>query len=115
MVGEEILIARKKKGWTQQKLSDATGIAQTVIARYENGATIPIAKNLKLLSEHLGVTLNPYPDQISSNSNVFSEIEFEKKVKQIRRLPLKRKMVINDFLTIILDLQSIQSTAEKIK
>jgi len=114
MFKEKIRAARKLKGWTQKKLSEKTGIAQTVIARYENGI-IPFGKNLDKLCVVLGIPKDSLSSQSQINEIVtaFNEIEFDRRVKKLRRLPPERKKIVNDFIAIILDLQATENTTNQ--
>lgn len=46
---------RLRKGYTQQELSDLTGISIRSVQRIENGDVIPREYTLRLLAEHLGL------------------------------------------------------------
>jgi len=48
---------RKKKKWTQQQLSQATGYTQGQICRWEKGATLSIM-SATLISKALGITID---------------------------------------------------------
>lgn len=50
-----IAAARIEKGWTQQELADAVGVAQQHIQRWEAGVYKPKAETLKRIGEALGV------------------------------------------------------------
>ena len=49
---------RKKRGITQQRLSDMTGLTRTSYNGYENGVAEPNVKTLILLSNFHSVTLD---------------------------------------------------------
>jgi transcriptional regulator with XRE-family HTH domain len=53
---ERLKIARQKKGITQEKLSELTGINQTLISKYEQGIALPGLDNLQKLIIALEVT-----------------------------------------------------------
>lgn len=50
-----IAAARTEKGWTQQELADAIGVAQQHIQRWEAGVYKPKAETLRRIGEALGV------------------------------------------------------------
>lgn len=50
----QILEARKKKGWTQKELAERTGIEQPMISRYERGLGNPTLETMSVLSRSLG-------------------------------------------------------------
>lgn len=39
--GAKLRVQRQLKGWTQQDLSDRSGVGRDYISRYENGAAVP--------------------------------------------------------------------------
>lgn len=56
--GERIVSLRKQKGFTQESLSEESGISLRTIQRIENGETVPRAHSLKTIATCLGVTLD---------------------------------------------------------
>lgn len=56
LFSERLKKARQKKGFTQEKLSQLTGINQKVISKYEQGVILPGADNLQKLIIALGIT-----------------------------------------------------------
>jgi len=61
---------RSRKGYTQQELSDLTGISIRSVQRIENGDVVPREYTLRLLAEQLELKdiglLNPVPGQPKS-------------------------------------------------
>jgi DNA-binding XRE family transcriptional regulator len=53
----EILKARQEKGISQRKLGEMSGVKQPVIARMENGKTIPNLNTILKILAALGKTL----------------------------------------------------------
>jgi len=53
--------ARRKKGWTQRALADASGVAQPAIARIESGRVVPKVDTLNGLLALCGYLLEPAP------------------------------------------------------
>jgi ribosome-binding protein aMBF1 (putative translation factor) len=53
----EIITARKEQGISQKKLEELSGIKQPVIARMENGTTIPNLNTVLRILAPLGKTL----------------------------------------------------------
>lgn len=51
---EELL---RKKNLTTYRVSKDTGIPQSTISNWINGKFVPNAKNLKILADYLGVTM----------------------------------------------------------
>lgn len=67
LIGQNIRKYRKLKGWTQEKLFDATGIERADISKYENGTkgmpTIPV---LKIFSTALEVSIGELTDGVGT-------------------------------------------------
>jgi transcriptional regulator with XRE-family HTH domain len=57
MVGKMIANLRKKKGWTQRELAQATRLSTGHIANIEEGAR-PGIKTMALIAEALGVEVS---------------------------------------------------------
>ena len=56
-VGEAVLSARAKKGYTQKQLSEATGIDQSDISKIERGVSNPSISTLNKIAVALGMQL----------------------------------------------------------
>ena len=56
-VGEAVLSARAKKGYTQKQLSEATGIDQSDISKIERGVANPSISTLNKIAMALGMQL----------------------------------------------------------
>lgn len=54
---EQIRIARKNKGWTQEKLAEAIGVKRSVISKYENGNIEPSIETAQQISDALEVPI----------------------------------------------------------
>ena len=52
-IGEQIVTARKAKGWTQDALAEALNVSRSSVANWEGGRRIPDGKTLLLLSKVL--------------------------------------------------------------
>ena len=63
--------ARAQKGYTQQELSDMTGISLRSVQRIENGETVPREYTLRVLAEKLGV--KPECKDPKDNSTSFAQ------------------------------------------
>lgn len=56
MIGERVLLARRRRGLSQEALAAQTTIARSVIARLERGKQTVSAERLKALARALGVS-----------------------------------------------------------
>ena len=55
---DEIIQIRKDKGWTQQALSKASGLSQSVIARIESKKTVPTIVTLHKIVSALNAVIS---------------------------------------------------------
>lgn len=58
IVAERLKTLRKSKGWTQQELSERSGVPKDSIKSYETARRIPDSFNCDLLCKTFGVTIN---------------------------------------------------------
>lgn len=58
IIGNVIAEKRQEKGYTQQQLSDFTGLSRNYISDIENGRYIPSVETLTEIAKHLGIDLN---------------------------------------------------------
>ncbi|OHB51749.1 MAG: hypothetical protein A2Y12_01300 [Planctomycetes bacterium GWF2_42_9] len=61
-----IALAREFRGWTQKQLSDAIGISQATISKYELGSVPPTSEDIELIARVLSFSTELFkqPDQI---------------------------------------------------
>lgn len=72
-ISKKILIARKKKGFTQESLADATNLSLSTIQRIEKGKVIPRSHTLKSISDVLGIELLNHLSSIKSTKVDWSD------------------------------------------
>ena len=82
--GERLKFLRNKKKLTQKELSEATGIKQATISRYEKDEFKPASDALIILSKYFNV-----PSEWILNGNGFSELEEEYKSTQVHKEKFK--------------------------
>lgn len=69
-----IILARRKKGLTQEELADMAGIGRRTLQRIENGDTEPRAFTLKAIADVLEVTVEELSAPVDpDNDPVFAE------------------------------------------
>lgn len=56
--GPRIKQARIEAGYTQKQIEEITGLAQSQIARYENGQLEPSLENIGVLAQFYNVSIN---------------------------------------------------------
>jgi transcriptional regulator with XRE-family HTH domain len=56
-VGEQILLARRRLGWTQRDLGERLGISHVAVGDIERGKSRPDLGNLAAIADVLGVPL----------------------------------------------------------
>lgn len=54
-LGDRIYLARHRKRWSQTELSEAMGVHQAKVSRWETGLSTPNVKEAQLLAELLDV------------------------------------------------------------
>ncbi len=71
VIGKNIKSERIKKGWSQSRLSNECGIANTVISAYENGKKTPGLDSVARIATGLGVSIDRlcYGDESESFIN----------------------------------------------
>ena len=91
-IGERIAFYRNKKGFSQQKLAEATGLSQGTISQIEQGKRKNLTlRNLERIAAALGIeTGNLYPLLNSGRDSVFHNIEPDF-YKILDRLALQEK------------------------
>ncbi len=58
MIGENILILRKKRNLTQEALAEAVGVTRQTVAKWENGESVPDLELAGKLADALDVSLD---------------------------------------------------------
>lgn len=58
IIGNMIAEKRQEKGYTQQQLSDFTGLSRNYISDIENGRYAPSVEALTEIAKYLGINLN---------------------------------------------------------
>lgn len=57
-VARNLKIERVKRGWSQERLAEASGVGQNSIARYETGATTPGLDQAFKIASALGCSID---------------------------------------------------------
>lgn len=57
-VARNLKIERVKRGWSQERLAEASGVGQNSIARYETGSTTPGLDQAFKLAEAMGISID---------------------------------------------------------
>ncbi len=68
-IGENIYLARRRRGITQDQLAEHTGLDRTYISQIENGWRNPSGKSLLELSRALGIRLDKLVGQKFPNES----------------------------------------------
>ena len=72
--GKYIMILRKTKRYTQQKLADKLGVSHQAVSLWERGATMPDIAALPALAKALGTTADKILSAGSDDFTGFDEI-----------------------------------------
>ena len=92
LIGERIKEARKKKGWSQEKLAEEIDVAVAFISRAERGHGI----NLKRLAQ-LSIALETPIEKLITGTTMQNEIYLKKEFQELlsKCTPEKQKLIYN--------------------
>ena len=102
-LGEQVKAFRIKKGWTQQQVSEATGISLRTVQRIEKGEVKPSAYSLQKIGEALEVNLlENWPNEAPSPTQyqiIIQLSDMNQFVADIKTLAIRHwKVLITLFL-----------------
>ena len=66
--GEQLIAARKAKGYTQEQLAEKLLVSRTTISRWESGKIMPDIDTIKLLSKELDFNFFTVDDILTETS-----------------------------------------------
>lgn len=89
---------RKKEGITQKNLANQIFISRSVIAKYENGFSMPTKENAEKLANYFGVKLNYLIDENEQINLDLTELKIRKAISFIMTL---LGLLLNSFFIII--------------
>lgn len=91
-IGSQITQRRNHLGWSQDELSDSSGVAKITISKMERGLTIPKADTLFKLARAMNTDINYFFDGLSlyssKNANENLLISIYKNLKPSRQIQL---------------------------
>jgi transcriptional regulator with XRE-family HTH domain len=97
-IGHRVEEARLLRGFTQQQLSDRTGIPQGAISKYENGRQTPSGGNIVRMARAMGVStdfLSGVSDEIGG-SRAGDELW-----KRFAELTSDHRQIIADLIAVL--------------
>ena len=118
MLGSNILELRKKKGLSQEELSEKVGVTRQTISNWELNETQPNPEQLKLLSKALNVSVDELIDNDIKNALIEKTIRTEANSSQalkIVKLILYFLLGIIVFIIIIAVLFSVKPSSRDVK
>lgn len=77
LIGQRIKIARKKAGWSQEKLAETIDVAVAYLSRVERGGTTINLKRLSQISIALSVPLCELIEGVTKEENIYLDKEFK--------------------------------------
>ncbi len=86
MLGSNILELRKKKGLSQEELSEIVGVTRQTISNWELNETQPNPEQLKLLSKALNVSVDELIDNDIKNALIEKTIRTEANSNQALKI-----------------------------
>ncbi len=93
LIGERIREARKKKGWSQEKLSEEIDIATAFLSRVERGHSQINLKRLAQISNALDVPMETLITGVDTSSDKYLDKELYEIL--INCTPEKQKLIYN--------------------
>ncbi len=93
LIGERIREARKKKGWSQEKLSEEIDIATAFLSRVERGHSQINLKRLAQIANALDVPMETLITGVTTSSDKYLDKELYKVL--INCTPDKQKLIYN--------------------
>ena len=101
---------RRKKGYTQIKLSEISGVSQRVIDHYEKYVKRPSIDNVKKLADSLGVTDEELLGTTKNKPGKAEDVSFKimKKVRVIEKLPVRDQNAIFHFINSLAEKNKIK-------
>ena len=98
LIGERIKEARKKKGWSQEKLAEEIDVAVTFISRAERGHGINL-KRLAQISDSLDVPMEYLVTGVAIKSENYLTKELNEIISKCN--PEKQRLIYNIAKTIL--------------
>ncbi len=95
---EKLKDLRKNKGITQEELAKKIFVSRSVIAKYENGLSMPTKENAEKIAVFFGVKLNYLIDEEEQIKMTLTEIKIRKTISYIISII---GIIINSFYLII--------------
>ena len=94
--GDRIITARKKRGFSQEKLGEVIGVDKRIISRYETGKTMPSIEVARKIAVALQVSLDHLTDL--DYSLFIDDPEMTRLLKDYDNLPADHKTTIKKVL-----------------
>jgi transcriptional regulator with XRE-family HTH domain len=69
-IGRNIAILRKRRGLTQEKLAEKTGLSQNFIARLETGSKNPSIETIEAIANAIGCDIEEIVRKDPDNTNI---------------------------------------------
>ena len=86
-MGEIIRLLRKRKGFTQDALSEMTGLSRVTLSAYESGKAEPNLKSAAVLADALGISIDTLLGRETSVVPPIEDTEISQLRDEIRRTP----------------------------
>ena len=112
IIGKNIVKYRKKKGFSQNDLAEATKLSRRAIAYYEKEANNEIFEKLELISNALNINLvDLFKNENSSTTdNEISDLDTRiiKRIMQVKNLSVRDQNLIWKYIDFIIDQKNKQ-------
>lgn len=117
MIGTKMVELRKSKGWTQQDLSEKTGIPRSMISRYELNFTTPGKKNLRAILHAFDLPEEYFYGLAVESKGVFSPLPVPKDngniINDLLSLPKKEQRIVFAIIRSLKEKYVLQNQLER--
>lgn len=93
LIGQRIKEARKKAGWSQERLAEAMDVATAYISRVERGGTCITLKRLAQISVALNISMENLITGITIEKSNYLNREFQELLEQCSKD--KQRLIYN--------------------
>jgi transcriptional regulator with XRE-family HTH domain len=101
--GKYIMILRKTKRYTQQKLADKLGVSHQAVSLWERGATMPDIAMLPALAKALGTTADKILSAGSDDFTGFDEIIDSVNLIKQKKRRISKDQEIQEYLNSVIE------------
>ena len=114
MIGDKIILYRKRKGLTQEELADLLEVSRQTVTKWESGSVLPNLDYIMGLSVIFGITIDNLvkdndcaKQEIESKISNYNWIDFMLKAKKQPMLKRRGKLFPVDLTAMIINIKKM--------